>query len=75
MASSTGTDGRESGTGQDTPTVCVHVPPRLPLRPAGQGGTLSRPVPLSRIEYSVWPALGAPRLTGAMGTQPAREAA
>jgi hypothetical protein len=49
MSKTTGTNGRESGTGQDTPKVCVHVPPRIPLRPTGQGGTLSRPVPLSRI--------------------------
>jgi hypothetical protein len=74
MASATGTDGRESGTGQDTPTVCVHVPPRFPLRPAGHCGTLSRPVPVSRIN-PVWPALRAPGLAGAVGAQPAREAA
>jgi hypothetical protein len=49
MASDTGTDGRVSGTGQDTPKVCVHVPPRFPLRPTGHAGTLSRPVPLSRL--------------------------
>jgi hypothetical protein len=41
--------GRESGTGQDTPKVCVHVPPRFPLRLAGHSVTMSRPVPLSRI--------------------------
>ena len=48
MAKGSGTNGRESGTGQDTHKVCVPVPPRFPLRPAGHGGTLSRPVPLSR---------------------------
>ena len=42
-------NGRESGTGQDTPKVCVHVPPRFPLRLAGHRVTMSRPVPLSRI--------------------------
>jgi hypothetical protein len=42
-------NGRESGTGPDTPTVCVHVPPRLPLRLAGHSVTMSRPVLLSRI--------------------------
>jgi hypothetical protein len=57
MASPTGTEGRESGTGQDTPKVCVHVPPRFPLRPTGHDGTLSRPVPLSRIlGRPCWPA-------------------
>jgi hypothetical protein len=45
MAKITRTTGRGSGTGQDTPTVCVHVPPRFPLRQAGHSGTLSRPVP------------------------------
>jgi hypothetical protein len=49
MAKATGADGRQSGTGQDTPLGCVHVPPRFPLRRAGHGVTLSRPVPLSRI--------------------------
>jgi hypothetical protein len=49
MASSTRTDGRESGTGQDTPKVCVLSCPAPPLRPTGHGGTLSRPVPVSRI--------------------------
>jgi hypothetical protein len=54
MASATGTDRRQSGTGQDTPKVCVHVPPRTPLRPSGHGGTLSRPAPLSRSGHSEW---------------------
>ena len=49
MSKNTTDNGRESGTGQDTPTVCVHVPPRFPLRLAGHSGTMSRPVPLSRI--------------------------
>jgi hypothetical protein len=49
MAKARATDGRESGTGQDTPTVCVHVPSRFRLRLAGHSGTMSRPVPLSRI--------------------------
>jgi hypothetical protein len=62
-------------TGQDTPKVCVHVPPRFALRPVGHCGTLSCPVPLSRIEYPVWPALGASRLAGAVGSEPAQEAA
>ena len=45
-----GTDnGRESGTGQETPTVCVHVPPRFLLCLADHCVTVSRPVPLSRI--------------------------
>jgi hypothetical protein len=48
MAKGRRTNGRESGTGQDTHKVCVPVPLPFPLRPAGQGGTLSRPVPLSR---------------------------
>jgi AAA domain/Bifunctional DNA primase/polymerase, N-terminal len=52
MANATRTDGRVSGTGQDTPTVCVHVPPRFPLRPSGQCGTMSCPVPLSRNRTS-----------------------
>jgi hypothetical protein len=43
------TDKRESGTGQDTHKVCVPVPLPSPLRLAGHGGTLSRPVPLSRF--------------------------
>jgi len=48
-----GTDNRrKSGTGQDTPTVCVHVPPRFQLRLAGHSVTMSGPVPLSRIEGS-----------------------
>ncbi len=55
MPNTTGTDGRESGTGQDTPKVCVHVPPRRPLRHAGHGGTLSCPVPLSR-NTALWKA-------------------
>jgi hypothetical protein len=55
--------------------VCVHVPPRFALRPVGHCGTLSCPVPLSRIEYPVWPALGASRLAGAVGSEPAQEAA
>jgi hypothetical protein len=49
MAKTSGTEGRESGTGQDTHKVCVPVPPRTPPRTDGHGGTLSRPVPLSRI--------------------------
>ena len=49
MSKNTTDTGRESGTGQDTPTVCVHVPPRFPLRRAGHSVTMSRPVPLSRI--------------------------
>jgi len=49
MPNATGTDGRVSGTGQDTPKVCVLSCPVFPLRPAGQDGTMSRPVPLSRI--------------------------
>ena len=48
MAKGSGPNARESGTGQDTHKVCVPVPPR-PLRPAGHCGTLSRPVPLSRV--------------------------
>jgi hypothetical protein len=49
MAKGGRTNGRESGTGQDRHKVCVPVPLPSPLRPAGHGGTLSRPVPLSRI--------------------------
>jgi hypothetical protein len=49
MSRNTTDTGRESGTGQDTPTGCVHVPPRCPLRLAGHSVTMSRPVPLSRI--------------------------
>ena len=75
MASATRTDGRESGTGQDTPKVCVHVPPRFPLRLAGHGGTLSRPVPLSRMGHPGWPAVGAPRLAGVVCSKPVQEAA
>lgn len=56
MVNDAGTDGRESGTGQDTPKVCVHVPPCFLLRPAGHAGTLSRRVPLSRIgHFGSWP--------------------
>jgi hypothetical protein len=47
MANATWTDGRESGTGQDTPKVCVLSRPASTLRRAGHAGTLSRPVPLS----------------------------
>jgi hypothetical protein len=54
--------GRESGTGQDTPKVCVHVSPRFPLRLAGHSVTMSRPVPLSRI----WSSPSVP--TGRCGT-------
>jgi hypothetical protein len=75
MANAAGPDGRESGTGQDTPTVCVHVPPRFSLRRAGHGGTLSRPVRMSRIGYPTWPALGAPRFAGAGRSGRAQEAA
>jgi len=57
MAKASGTNGRESGTGQDTHKVCVPVPPRFPLRPAGHGGTLSRPVPLSRLGLKEEPHL------------------
>jgi hypothetical protein len=35
MASHSRTGGRGSGTGQDTPKVCVHVPPQLPATPVG----------------------------------------
>jgi hypothetical protein len=49
LSKNTTDNGRESGTGQDTPTVYVHVPPRFPLRLAGHSVTMSRPVPLSRI--------------------------
>ena len=51
MAKGTWADKRESGTGQDTPKVCVPVPPRFPIRPAGHSGTLSRHVPLSHIGW------------------------
>jgi hypothetical protein len=61
MANAAWTDGRESGTGQDTPKVCVHVPPRRPLRNPGHCGTLSRPVPLSRTVH-LWEADGQPHL-------------
>jgi hypothetical protein len=45
-----GTDNRrESGTGQDTPTVCVHVRHRSPIRLTGHSATMSRPVLLSRV--------------------------
>jgi hypothetical protein len=71
MASTTGTDGRESGTGQDTPKVCVHVPPRPQLRPVGHWGTLSRPVPLSG--RPAWPAEGA--LAGARASKRVLEGA
>jgi hypothetical protein len=74
MANATGTDGRESGTGQDTPKVCVHVPPRCPLRRAGDGGTLSCPVPLSRIGHSAGRA-GAPGPAGLGCSEPGQEAA
>jgi hypothetical protein len=50
MANATWTDGRESGTGQDTPKVCVLSRPASTLRRAGHAGTLSRPVPLSRSD-------------------------
>jgi hypothetical protein len=46
-------NGRVSGTGQDTPTVYVHVPHRFPMPLAGHSVTMSRPVPLSRIGGSV----------------------
>jgi hypothetical protein len=55
-------NGRESGTGRDTPTVCVHVPHRFPMPFAGHSVTMSRPVPLSRTEYPVWQALAVPAL-------------
>jgi hypothetical protein len=48
MAKADRTNGQESGTGQDTPKVCVRVPLGFLLHQAGHGGTLSRPVPLSR---------------------------
>ena len=51
MAKGSGPNARESGTGQDTHKVCVPVPLPSPLRPAGHGGTLSRPVPSSRIGW------------------------
>jgi hypothetical protein len=73
MVDPTGTERRESGTGQDTPKVCVLSRPAYPLRPAGLGGTLSHPVPLSRIEYAVWPALR--WLAGSAEHHPAREGA
>ncbi len=47
------------GIGQDTPQVCLRVPPRRPLCPAGHGGTLSRPVPLSRVGRPAWGGQGA----------------
>lgn len=54
-----GTDnGRESGTGQDTPMVCVHVPPRLQLHLEGHRVTMSRPVSLFRIGGSPWVPIG-----------------
>jgi hypothetical protein len=76
---STGMDGRESGTGQDTPKVCVRVPPRFPLRPTGHARTLSRPVPLSRIlgGRRCWPArttLGVPNECGGPHEGPDKDA-
>jgi hypothetical protein len=50
------------------------VPPRFPLRPEGHCGTLSRPVPVSRIIRPLWPALR--YLAGAfMGSKQVPEAA
>ena len=65
MSKNTTDTGRESGTGQDTPTVCVHVPPRFPVRRAGHSVTMSRPVPLSRIGGSPFVST-----TGVLAGQP-----
>jgi hypothetical protein len=51
MAKGIGAHKRKSGTGQDTYKMFVPVPSRFPLRPTGRCGTLSRPVPLSRIGW------------------------
>ena len=48
MANATWTDGREAGR-DGTNLRCLSRPVPSPLRPAGHGGTLSRPVPVSRI--------------------------
>ena len=55
MAKTIRIDGRESGTGQDTPLGVCPCPAPLPLRLSGRAVTLSRAVPLSRIACS-WKA-------------------
>jgi hypothetical protein len=53
-------DGHQSRTGQDIPLGYVLSRPASSLRPAGHGGTLSRPVPLSRPRFAEQQHLRAP---------------
>ena len=61
MANAAWTDGRESGTGQDTPKVCVHVPPR---RPRAKGDRTERTI-VNALKASI-AAVRVP-LSGAVG--------
>jgi len=68
MARAARTEGRESGTGQDTLKVCVHVPLRFPPRPAWTWRDIvpSCPAVPHRVAKRAPPTVGSPSLAATL---------